>query len=98
MVLLWSIPIGTITDVSQIGLIAKLTPPDQRSAAIGLISGASSFGNMLGSLLLSFVVYNTLFSQLLELTVFLPFIVFVALLPLREMRTNIKKESKHFSL
>ena len=69
LVLLWAIPIGTITDVSQIGLIAKFTPPNQRSAAIGLVSGASSFGNMLGSLLLSFFVYKVILSQLLYMMI-----------------------------
>ena len=87
LVFFWAMPIGTITDVSQIGLIARLTPPEQRSSAIGLMSGASSFGNMLGSLLLSFFVYSPIFSQLLDLMLFLPFIVFVALIPLRETKS-----------
>ena len=75
-IILWALPLGVITEVSQIGIISKMTKPEMRNSAIGLISSSGALGSVIGALLLSQAVGNlTLMNIFLILSIIIPFIL-----------------------
>lgn len=75
LVILWSLPIGVFSEVSQIGIISHLTSEGERNSAIGLVTSATSLGSVLGSLALSYFVDKSNLHTLLYLQIFVPIIL-----------------------
>ena len=95
LIILWALPMGVITEVSQIGIISKMTKPEVRNSAIGLITSSSALGSVIGAFLLSLAVSNTiLMSFLLISSILIPFMILFPLVLIRKRRIYQLSPSK----
>lgn len=87
LIILWALPMGVITDVSQIGIISKMTKPEKRNSAIGLVTSSAALGSVIGAFLLSIAVDNSLLMMvLLAFSVILPILLLLPLIVIRRIR------------
>ena len=87
LIILWALPMGVITDVSQIGVISLMTTAEERNSAIGFITSLSALGSVIGALFLSIAVGNNLFMNIsLFITIIIPFIILAPLILIRNKK------------
>lgn len=99
LVVLWALPVGVITDVSQIGVISVMTKPEERNSAIGLITSANALGSVIGAFCLSLAVnHSMLLNIFLIITVIIPFIMLIPLIFIKTHQLSIQNASKPISV
>ena len=87
LIILWALPMGVITDVSQIGVISLMTTAEERNSAIGFITSLSALGSVIGAFFLSIAVGNNLFMNIsLVITIIIPFILLAPLVLIRNKK------------
>lgn len=91
LIILWALPIGVITDVSQIGIISLLTKKEERNSAIGFITSSNALGSVIGAFLLSIAIGNHfLLDSLIIFTIILPFLLLGPLIVIKNKQLTIK--------
>ena len=83
-VILWSLPIWPIVEISYLGFITERVSLNKRSQTIGLVNSAIALGSMIGTFILTFTVNSSYINLLILIPVFVPIVIVLLLLPIRK--------------
>ena len=87
-VLIWSLPIWPIVEISYLGFITDRVSLSRRSQTIGFVNSAIALGSMIGSFVLAVSLGTSFINLLVLIPVFLPFFIFLLLIPIRYTADN----------
>ncbi len=82
-VLVWSLPIWPIVEISYLDYITERVSLNRRSQTIGIVNSAIALGSMIGTFVLTISLNSSYLYMLALIPIFLPIFIFLFLIPIK---------------